>query len=132
MTNHIIQAEIQAGSQIRTGVPADQPEKAITALKAHFRDRLAVTAAYLGLMEVIPPSGSSYFTYTIGLCCEHNDQSAEQEAALRLLTNFPLGRWPISIFPYTNEHFTKEAICFYDLKSVAAKRSFFARFFQSR
>lgn len=128
MSNHAIQTEIPVGSRVRIGVPAEMPSDAIAILQAHLRKREAVESAHLGLMEVQPPSGNSYFTYTIGLRCNPSQQAEEVDAALKVLVQAEMGRWPISVFPLSDAYFTQEALRFYERSEAPKKMGLLARF----
>lgn len=129
MPSHVIEVEIPVGSKVRIGVPAQQPEQAIAALQTHFRAREAVEAAYLGMMEVSPPNGAPYFTFSVGIRCEASGLAAEERAALDVLVNVPLEQLPISVLPLTDAYFTHEAFRFYERPLHPKKPGLFGRFF---
>jgi hypothetical protein len=112
MSNQVIEVTVPEGTKVRIGVPSEQPEEAIAALKKLFLSMRSVLGAHLGLMEMLYVDGTSQFSYTIGIHCESGRENIEQEA-LRVLQSVPTGRWPISIVPLTAQYFTQEAIVFY-------------------
>jgi hypothetical protein len=112
VSNRIEATNIPAGARIRTGAPAERPQAAIDALIKLFSERQNVISARLGLMEILHPDGTSEFTYTIGVQCSSDEQATIQQA-VEVLQSAPAGRWPISIFPPTNQYFTKDAIVFF-------------------
>lgn len=66
-----------------------------------------VVSARLVLMEILYPDGNSEFTYTVGIKCSADEEATTQQA-LEVLQSAPGGRWPISIFPPTQQYFTKK------------------------
>ena len=118
---------------MRIGVPGEEPVEAIAALKAFFTLHSQVRQAKLGLMEVLQPDGGSYFTYTVGWLASSDEASIKQKV-LEVLQTAPMGRWPISIVPVTDQFFTSEAPVFYTSARQASKRSklgFFAKIFNA-
>lgn len=115
MVKVVTEATLPAGSSIRIGVPAEQPEDAIAALRKVFFENDNVISARLGLMEILHPNGPSEFTYTIGIQCEPDEQDIIT-TALDALQSVSAGRWPISICPLTSQFFTPEAIVFFRKK----------------
>jgi hypothetical protein len=112
MSNRIEAANIPAGARIRIGAPAERPQAAIDALIKLFSEKQNVISARLGLMEMLYPDGKSEFTYTVGIQCSSDEQATIQQA-VEVLQSAPAGRWPISIFPPTNQYFTKDAVVFF-------------------
>ncbi len=112
MNNRVEEASIPAGARIRIGVPAERPQAAIDALITLFSGMENVVSARLGLMEILHPDGNSEFTYTVGIQCSAGHDDTIQQV-VEVLRSVPAGRWPISIFPPTNQYFTKEAILFF-------------------
>jgi hypothetical protein len=110
--NRVEEANIPAGATIRIGVPAERPQAAIDALITFFSEMENVVSARLGLMEILHPDGNSEFTYTVGIQCSSDEQDTIRKA-VEVLRTVPAGRWPISIFPPTNQYFTKEALVFF-------------------
>lgn len=131
MNNTTINYEIPEVSIVRKGVPAEEPNAAIAALKQHFQTRPKVAKAFLGLMEIVPPGQEGQFTYTVGIVCDDGSDPDEDAEAYKVLRRTPLGRWPVSVFPKTSDFFTLEAVCFYDRTSAKTKKtgSWFTRFF---
>jgi hypothetical protein len=126
MSSRVEEGNIPAGATIRIGVPAEKPQAAIDALITLFSQMDNVVSARFGLMEILHPDGNSEFTYTVGIDCS----SAEQETieqAVEVLRSVPAGRWPISIFPPTNQYFTREAIVFFG--RATESRGWFSRLF---
>ncbi len=124
MSNRIEETNIPAGARIRIGAPAERPQAAIDALIKLFSERQNVISARVGLMEILHPDGKSEFTYTVGIQCSADEQATIQQA-VKVLQSAPAGRWPISIFPPTNQYFTKDAIVFFS--RATERRSWFAR-----
>ena len=93
-------------------MPTEKPQAAIDALIKLFAEMENVVSARLGLMEILHPDGNSEFTYTVGIQCSSDDEDTIQQA-VEVLRSVPAGRWPISIFPPTNQYFTKEAVVFF-------------------
>jgi hypothetical protein len=112
MSNRIEETNIPAGTRIRTGAPAEKPQAALDALSKLFLEKQNVISARLGLMEMLYPDGKSEFTYAIGIQCS-SDEAPTIQQAVEVLQSAPPGRWPISIFPPTNQYFTKDAIIFF-------------------
>jgi hypothetical protein len=112
MSNRIEETNIPAGTRIRTGAPAERPQAALDGLIKLFSQKQNVISARLGLMEMLYPDGKSEFTYTVGIQCSSDEQATIQQA-VEVLQSAPAGRWPISIFPPTNQYFTKDAIVFF-------------------
>jgi hypothetical protein len=83
-------------------VPAEKPQAAIDALITFFSEMENVVSARLGLMEILHPDGNSEFTYTVGIQCSSDEQDTIRKA-VEVLRTVPAGRWPISIFPPTNQ-----------------------------
>lgn len=110
--NRIRGGNLPAGTSIRIGAPAEQPQEAITALIKIFSEKDNVLSARLGLMEILRVDAPSEFTYTIGIECASGEEDAIS-AAIEVLKSVPTGRWPISICPATNQFFTAEAIIFF-------------------
>jgi len=67
MNNRVLEVSVPAGTRMRIGVPAEQPEHAINALVKLFSETENVLSARLGLMEILLPEGKSDFSYTIGI-----------------------------------------------------------------
>lgn len=133
MSNQVIDVSIPEGTRIRIGVPAEQPDEDIAALKKLFLTMHNVLGARLGLMEMLHADNTSRFSYTIGIRCESDDENTAQEA-LRVLRSVPTGRWPISIVPLTAQYFTQEAVVFYERNEghevdVIEKRRWLSRLF---
>jgi hypothetical protein len=103
---------LPAGTSIRIGVPAEQPQKAIAALIKFFSEKDNVLSARLGLMEILRVNAPSEFTYTVGIECASGENDIIK-AAIEVLESVPTGRWPISICPATTQFFTTEAIVFF-------------------
>ncbi|MGO4391884.1 enhanced serine sensitivity protein SseB C-terminal domain-containing protein [Variovorax sp. M-6] len=127
MSTCVVETQIPVGSRVRIGVPAEQPEEAIAALREHLKERKEVDAAFLGLMEVAPPDRNSYFTYTIGLRCTSVNREEEETAVLEVLLRSSIGRWPISLLPLTDTYFTREAICIFEQEPAPKRAGFLAR-----
>src|SRR5262245_56122642 len=102
MINRLKEDAFPAGTSIRIGVPAEQPQEAIAALIRMFSERDNVRSAQLGLMEILRPGSTGEFSYTIGIeCASHEEETVT--AALETLKHVPTGRWPISICPATSQ-----------------------------
>ncbi|MGJ7529058.1 enhanced serine sensitivity protein SseB C-terminal domain-containing protein [Variovorax sp. GB1P17] len=132
MAYSFLNVTIPAGTHIRIGVPAEQPDEAIARLTSLFEARPHVQRAQLGLMEVRPSEGEPYFTYVIGWHTTDGEPHADEREVLNALEGVPAGRWPISIAPITETFFTDEAIVFYARRSEpvrARKAGFFASLF---
>ena len=112
MINRITEGDLPAGTSIRIGVPAEQPQEAIAALIRVFSEKDNVLSARLGLMEILPAGKPSEFTYTIGIDCASGEEDIVM-AAVEALKYVPTGRWPISICPATSQFFTPEAVVFF-------------------
>ena len=112
MIDRITQANLPAGTSIRIGVPAEQPQEAIAALIKLFSEKDNVLFARLGLMEILRADTRSEFTYTIGIECASGEGDIIK-AAIEALESVTTGRWPISICPVTSQYFTPEAMVFY-------------------
>lgn len=112
MINRITESNLPAGTSIRIGVPAEQPQEAIAVLVRLFSERDDVISARLGLMEILHGNAPSEFTYTIGIECESSEEDIIR-LALEVLESVPTGRWPISLAPTTTQFFTPEAIIFF-------------------
>lgn len=131
MSNLHIQGELPPGTAIRIGCPADEPTEALYALQQHFQNRPKVHTARLGLMEQVRSEPGDFFTYTIGITCDSpENRQAEELAAMEVLKNVPLGRWPIAFFPPISNFFTKEAKVFYRRPSSPGWFSFVKRAFR--
>jgi hypothetical protein len=112
MINRIKEGDLPAGTSIRIGVPAEQPQEVIAALIRVFSEKENVRSARLGLMEVLVPGKPSELAYTVGIeCASHEEDTII--AAVEALKHVPTGRWPISICPATSQFFTPEAIVFF-------------------
>jgi hypothetical protein len=116
MNNRVEEASLPAGTRIRVGRPADQPQDAIDALIGLFLTKDNVVSAGLGLMEIIYPNGTSEFTYTIGIECS-SDEAGTIRQAIEVLQTVPTGRWPISVVPAGSQFFPKDAPVFFDKKT---------------
>ena len=112
MSNRAVEVSVPAGTRIRIGVPAEQPEHAVNALVMLFSGSEDVLSARLGLMETLLPDGKSDFSYTIGVEVIA-DQDNIHRKMLDVLRSVPGGRWPISVVPVTAQYFTDQAIVFY-------------------
>lgn len=135
MSNQVLDVSVPEGTKIRIGVPAEQPDEAIAALKKLFLTMHNVLGARLGLMEMLYADNTSQFSYTIGIHCESGEENTAQEA-LRVLRSVPTGRWPISIVPLTAQYFTQEAIVFYERNEahevdITEKRGWLSRLFSN-
>ena len=119
MVNLIIEGTLPAGTRIRIGVPAECPERAINALVELFSEKTNIIRASLGLMEILHVDGSSEFTYTVGIKCAANEGKTIDEV-IKVLQNVPIGRWGISIVPFTNEYLPPDAIVFFDKQKKAS------------
>jgi len=124
MTSHVVTLEFAKATQVRLGVPEDRPTAALGALVGLFADTPEVVSARLGLMEVLPEDGPSYFTYAIGIECEGSPRGVEQRA-LAVLQELPPGRLPITLVPPTARFFKREAVVFYT--RAARRRSWLRR-----
>jgi hypothetical protein len=116
MTSHVVTLEFAKATQVRISGPADRPTEAVGALVELFADCPNVVSARLGLMEVLPEDGDSYFTYVVGIECEGSARSVEQRAAA-VLQEVPPGRLPIAFVPPTARFFTRDAVVFYSRKA---------------
>ncbi|MBT2323172.1 enhanced serine sensitivity protein SseB C-terminal domain-containing protein [Variovorax paradoxus] len=102
------------------GVPAEQPVEALASLRELFEGLHDVLEARLGLMEVHPPKGEPFFTYTVGWRMEREGEDISPKV-IEALRQVPMGRWPISIFPLRADYFTNEAIAFFTREDEAKK-----------
>lgn len=83
-------------------------------------------SARLALMEVVDASGSSEFSYTIGIECSGDAGAILQEAA-KAIETITTGRWPIDLMHYSRECFPPEAIVFFGKEGKP--RGWFSRMF---
>lgn len=116
--NKVLEGTLTAGTRTNIGVPAEQPTEAITALRKLFEELEEVQEARLGLMEVLPPSGDPFFTYTLGWRMQGNGQDIGSRV-VDVLQRAPMGRWPITIFHLSEDYFTQEAIVFFKRDELA-------------
>jgi len=112
MSNRVLEVSVPAGTRMRIGVPAEQPEHAINALVKVFSETENVLSARLGLMEILLPEGKSDFSYTIGIEVAYDKENIHRKT-LDVLRSVPGGRWPIAVVPVTAQYFTDQAIVFY-------------------
>jgi len=112
--NKLLELEFAAGARVRTGVPADSPEKLLEAFSAYFSRHPSVKIARLGLVEFIPSKGQSIFSYVVGV-----DASTDEVRVINELKDIalasPMGRWPVMVVSLkTDAHlFTNEALNIY-------------------
>lgn len=112
--NKLLTLEFAAGTRVRTGVPADSPEKLLEAFSAYFSRHPNVKLVQLGLAEFIPSKGQSIFSYVVGV-----DASTDEVRVIKELSEIalasPMGRWPVMIVSLkTDGHlFTNEALTIY-------------------
>lgn len=112
--NKLLELELSAGTKVRTGVPADSPEKLLEAFSAYFLRHPSVKTVRLGLVEFIPSKGPSFFSYVIGV-----DASTDEVRVINELKDIalasPMGRWPVMIVSLKTEgnFFTNEALHIY-------------------
>ena len=85
MIDRITQANLPAGTSIRIGVPAEQPQEAIAALIKLFSEKDNVFSARLGLMEILRADTPSEFTYTIGIECASGEGDIIKAAIVNAL-----------------------------------------------
>lgn len=112
--NKILELEFAAETTVRTGVPADSPEKLLEAFSAYFSRHPNVKIVRLGLVEFIPSKEQSIFSYVVGV-----DASTDEDRVINELKEIalasPMGRWPVMIVSLKTEGhlFTKEALYIY-------------------
>ncbi len=129
MDNRVVEVSVPAGTRMRIGVPAEQPDHAISALVKLFSGNEEVLSARLGLMEILLPGGKSDFSYTIGVeVIAHQDDIRRK--TLDVLRSVPGGRWPIALVPVTAQYFTDQAIVFY--RRHRKQRTWWSRLFGSK
>jgi len=116
MNSSVVIFEASESTKIRIGVPSERPEEAISLLLEKLPKLKNVTAARLGLMEILNEN-SSIFTYTIGV--EYLLPINKQDEDIQnILKTAKMGRWPISLVESSSKYFTSEAEYFYKKESI--------------
>ncbi|MFT3914516.1 MAG: enhanced serine sensitivity protein SseB C-terminal domain-containing protein [Anaeromyxobacteraceae bacterium] len=126
MESHVVTWEFSRATQVRLGAPEDRPNDALAALVGLLAECPEVSAARLGVMEVLPEDREAYFTWAIGIDCPAGARGAIEQRALALLRELPPSRLPIAFVPPTARYLARGAVEFY---RRAPRRSWLARLF---
>jgi len=114
INNKVLEQTFPAGTKVRTGVPADSPDKLLELFNVYFSQHQNIKTARLGLVEFVPPETQSIFCYVIGV-----DTASDEERALKDLKEIalasPMGRWPVMILSLKSDGhlFTNQALYIY-------------------
>ena len=95
--------------RIQLGVPEEELVDVIATLAKFFANKNYVTAAHLGSLQILHPEKESRLCYTLGIQCS-SDEVGINRHAFEILETMRDAKWPISVLPFTNQYFTKDAI----------------------